>query len=200
MLMGFSAVLPWARFVGPSLSLGRATTQVGYDYTPGVNAPDGDATRPLIIGFAIALGVLALALIATRVRGLGVLWRLLALLVLALPAWGVWEFWAIAIAQPDRFLADDPTTAGQIFGAGFRLAELIGAVHVDAGAGLWAISAACVLGLLALVIPAGKSVVGPVNGVVGPPYGAGYAPGYPPQAYPPHYPPTAPGQNYPPRI
>ena len=182
MLMGFSAVLPWAQFTGPSLSLGHATTQIGYDYTPGVNAPTGDTTRAVIIGFAIALAILALALIATRVRGLGVLWRLLALPILALAAWGVWEFWATAIAQPDRFLADSPDVADQIFGAGFRLAELIGVVHVDAGAGLWIVSAACVLGLLALVIPAGRSVVGPANSAVGPPYGASYAPGFPPQA------------------
>lgn len=192
-LIASSAFLPWAHFQGPAIDLRAVTASVSYDMTPGVNAPDDDITRPVILTFSAVIGVLALALIATRVRGLGVLWRLIALVAVAGPIVASWFVWTNWIADPAGYIGQNTSMAGQLGAAGLNLAQALGLISVTAGAGLWAMSIGAGLGFVAIWIPAARSQT--YVPLPGQPYpGAGFAHGYyPPQhdagSFPPGYPP-----------
>ncbi len=192
-LIASSAFLPWAHFEGPTIDLRAVTASVSYDMTPGVNAPDNDVTRPAILIFGAVVGALALALVATRVRGLGVLWRLIALVVIAGPIIASWFVWTNVIADPAGYIGQDTSISGQLGAVGFNLAQALGLIRVAAGTGLWAMSIGAGLGFVAIWIPAVRSQT--LVLLPGQPYpGAGFANGYyPPQPdagpYSPSYPP-----------
>jgi hypothetical protein len=81
-LIGFGATQPWATGAatiawGPLSGL-TPNGKLGFDL---LLAPDGlyGDVKPLILGATIFMAIVALLLIATRVRGLGMLWRILTL-------------------------------------------------------------------------------------------------------------------------
>jgi hypothetical protein len=157
MLIGASAVLPWIHFHGPTVNAEAVSLSTGYDYTPGVDADDGDVTRAVIVGFAIALAVCALLLIVTRLRGWGIVWRILGLLVLTGPAIMTWYVWSTVLSDPAGFLAQSESVSDQLLRAGLTLGQSVGLVSAGPGSGLWAFSVGVCLGVIAIVIPAIRS-------------------------------------------
>jgi hypothetical protein len=158
-VIGFATMQPWAHVSGPAFTVGLGDAKspnIGFNMMP--NADMGqDYTQPFLVGAAVALAVLGLALIATRVRGLGVVWRILAVLALALPALAAYVLWTY-VNDPAGTVSESSDDVGtQLSALGLSLAQGIGLVKIEPGPGLWLLTAGTILALLAIVIPARRS-------------------------------------------
>jgi hypothetical protein len=147
------ATVPLGRYAGVGV-----TRSLGFDHfvTPG--GAGGDVT-PLLMGGAAALAVLALLLFATRIPGLGVLWRLVALVTAGLLGLTAAAGWGV-INDPVSVLADPESSAGTILGLGLSIAEFFKAASVGPGLGLWLLTVGAVVAAIGALIPAarGRSV------------------------------------------
>ncbi|WP_139228914.1 DUF2510 domain-containing protein [Blastococcus tunisiensis] len=148
-------------------------------------APGGQYgnVEPLILGCAAALAVLALLLFVTRVPGLGVLWRVLALAALVLLGLTAVTAWSV-VNDPASVVADPDTLAGQGFETGVALLEALGFAVVEPGVGLWLLTAGSAIAGIGVLVPATRSrTVAALPHAVSmpPPPGAG---GLPPGWYP----------------
>lgn len=152
LLVAFGVTQPWIS-VGTGLlqRLGlRPGAPVGFD-VPNADGRDTDL-RPYLLGGAVLFVVCAVALIATRVRGLGVVWRLLVLVgvvFLGLLAGEMWNF----IGNPR---------------VSFTAVQDIGAASLRPGLGLWLLTAGLVLAVVGALVPATKGTV-PASGTGYPP-------------------------------
>jgi hypothetical protein len=130
-----------------------------------------------------------LILLATRVRGLGILWRILAAIPLLIM--GAYAgYWWYFLSDPQKFLtADGNDNVGDQILQGIATAlQNVGVYSFSAGAGLILLTAAVIVGILAIFLPSRKSqryIPASGAGPVGfDPTGANPQQ-YPPQQYPP---------------
>jgi hypothetical protein len=152
--LGATAPLGQNAGLGGHLSL-------GFDH---FRTPSGDSgnLKPLLIGGAVALAVLALLLFATRIPGLGLLWRLVALMIAGLLGLTAAAGWGV-INDPASVIADPESSAGPIIGLGLSIAEFFGAASVEPGLGLWLLTVGAGVAAIGALIPAtrGRNVVTP---------------------------------------
>jgi hypothetical protein len=154
-VIAFSATQPWAkgslalwgRLVGMSVN-----GSLGYDVLIFPGGQYGNV-KPLLLGCGAALAVLALLLFITRVRGLGVLWRFLALATLVLLGFTASMAWTV-VKDPASVVADPESSLGQVLGAAVSLAEAFQAASVQPGSGLWLLTVGIGLSGIGALIPA----------------------------------------------
>jgi hypothetical protein len=109
----------------------------------------------ILAGGVAAVGVL---LLATRIPGLGVLWRLAALGLAVIPGLIFYYTWQAANASPLDALQDpSASVADKVEGAILGGAEAMGVVHVGPATGLYLGIAGLVCVVLGCFIPAGRS-------------------------------------------
>lgn len=175
-LMGFAATQPWANgtvTVPAGWFAGMMPgTNPGFDWllTPGGGYGD---VRPLMIGASAVAALAAIFLSATRMRGLGVLWRLLALpAVVGMSALAV-STWSV-VNNPASVLADPGSPLGRLLEGGVSGLDAIGLLGIRPGMGLWLLTVGCGIAAIGLLIPALRhSTYIPDAG--GPPVGVGPA-------------------------
>jgi len=131
---------------------------LGFDHFVMPGGDGGDVT-PLLIGSAAALAVSALLLFATRIPGLGVLWRFVALATAGLLGLTAAAGWGV-VDDPLPVVADPESPAGTILGLGLSAAKFFKAVSVGPGLGLWLLTVGAAVAAIGALIPAarGRSV------------------------------------------
>jgi hypothetical protein len=109
--------------------------------------------RPFLLGGAVGLAVLALLLLVTRVRGLGVVWRVMALVVVA----GVGLISVIAwttIENPASVVTDPESPFGRSLESGTKLAQNLGLLEIKPALGLWLLTVGTGIAGIGLLVPA----------------------------------------------
>jgi hypothetical protein len=163
LVVGAGSALPCARIASPGFVASSGTTmsaELGFGDLSNSHQSGADATKALLIGAALLIGILGLALILTRVRGLGVLWRILALVALVLPASVTVVLWNYLNSSPADVLSD-PTAnmEDKLQGLGLSRADDLGILTIKPATGLWLLSAGTLLTFIALWIPATRPTV-----------------------------------------
>jgi hypothetical protein len=171
-----AATVPWGRFAGVA-----AHGSPGFDFLLMPGGHYGDV-RPLLLGGAAALAVLALLLFVTRVPGLGVLWRLIALVTAALLGFAAVSAWTV-VNDPSTVVATTTDSSfGQALGIGVSLAKSFGLLELQPGIGLWLLTIGTGLAAIAALIPAGRgwsmATPGPAPRAFQPPGGATLSAGW----------------------
>lgn len=150
LLILLSSFLPVIDFTTASVNLPGVTVAPKTSYNP-----DPIGLWLWTGGFTFAFGVI---LLATRIRGLGILWRILAaipVLIMGAYAAFVWYF----LSNPQASLAPDGDTsagAGIIQGLATG-AQDAGLYSFSAGVGLVILTVAVIVGILSIFLPSGKS-------------------------------------------
>lgn len=196
-LIAFGSTQSWA---GVSV----LTDKVDLDWDKTVTS-DGSVSNfePFLLTVSIAVAVCALLLMVTRVRGLGVVWRLISLAFLASFTFVLVLTWQ-TVNDP-ALLSKHLPGGGVVQGLGGLITNFFkttGALSVEPGKGLWLATIGCGLAAVGSLIPAFRSredldtatagATPTYNGYAGPqfhtpPYGppAGYGqPGFQQTAYP----------------
>lgn len=156
-LLVFGAFLPLLTFELPEIGLNVGVTELAFQYQQELVPAE---LHILLMPLGLVLGILALFLTATRVRGLGTLWRLGSFICFALAAVLTLYCWNIVAGNPFG-LGDSPEVSGggasDQFGAFFQsVFQNSGIITINPGTGLYAISLGTVLTLFGCCIPAIK--------------------------------------------
>ncbi len=177
-LIAFSGTRPWAQG-GIGVVWGRfaglgVNGDLGFDHLLAPGPSEGDV-RPALFGCAAVMAAAALLLFMTRVRGVGLLWRLIALVAVVAPVGIAVVAWQV-VDDPASLVADGEGFWGQAAGFSAQLAESLSVAQASPGVGLWLLTAGCAVSVIAVLIPASRSVestepaIGP-RAVSGPPAG-----------------------------
>jgi hypothetical protein len=152
-LIGFGATQPLADFTGPPIGI-NLLREINLTVTPSGGYGLDPSTLSLFLTGAAALAVLGLLLLVTRVRFLGLVWRLGGLIVLAVPALLSYSNWMF-ITDPTATLKQ--RAHGDLLGQGIAiLAEQTRGIAWDVapGTGLYLLSGGVICGVLASLVPA----------------------------------------------
>ena|SRR5664280_359976 len=156
-LVFLASAKPWIAVTGFPVSITfKSIVQVGLDpnYSQGADV----SLRQLMQILAAGVGVAGILLLATRIPGLGVLWRLAALGLAVIPGLIFYYVWQAANASPLEALQDPSASlADKIRGVVVGVPERIGIVHVGPATGLYAGIAGLVCVVLGCFVPAGRS-------------------------------------------
>ena len=152
-LIAFAVTQPQANFTGPPIAISGLKV-VNLTVTPSSGYKLDEQTLVLCLSFAVTLGVLGLLLLVTRVRFLGLIWRLGALAAITLPALLAISYWTF-ISDPTSGLKEGTDTSF----AGQGLAMLADGTRglawdITPGIGLYLFTAGVVCAVLASLVPA----------------------------------------------
>ena len=152
-LIGLGLLLPLGKFSGPAID-GGVLKAIDFSLTPSHEYALDESSAGIMLAVAITLAILGLLLLITRIRYLGLLWRILGLAAIALPAIFVLSQWSFI---------NDPTASMKAQSGDDVAAKAIAALadgtrgtgwDLTAGLGLWLLSAGVVCAILAALIPA----------------------------------------------
>lgn len=136
----------------PGAGIDLKGLHIGLDPSTSTGVEDGIRTALVVI--AIILGVCGLLLLMTKIRFLGLLWRLLAYCALAVAgflAYVLWDF----IRDPVKALtSQNPSLLDQIGSTLGQVSLGLGITKVEAGPGLYFLSLGTALGAILLLVPA----------------------------------------------
>lgn len=151
--IGASTLGAWAKVSGPDIALGNG--KIGFNAIPNMSASsDSDATTILLVTAGV-IAVSGLLLIATRVRALGLLWRLIALAGLVLPAILAVALWRDVTGDPAQVLSDpNASFVSRLGGLLTSGLENLGLVSLTPGSGLWLLTGGGIAVLIGIVVPA----------------------------------------------
>lgn len=139
-LIAFGAVLPWIEVRSGALGIGAGPVELQAAYRSAIDV--GEAPS-IVQGLGVFTGLVALGLIATRIRGLGVMLRVGALAGLVFPAFIVAAAWTAVLKPPDNKMQS--------------LLQASGLLTTEAGQGLYVLSIGSALVLVGSFIPAIRS-------------------------------------------
>ncbi|HEY0166736.1 MAG TPA: hypothetical protein VGB75_06805 [Jatrophihabitans sp.] len=155
-LMAFGSTLPWGRFeVGgtnkETLPYG-GSHEFGFDQTI---TSDGSLSDfgPTILVISGVVALCALALFATRIRGLGALWRVISLVSLVPVALVVGSLWSVFDDDPGTEMEGTDSALVRAFGLAMRT----NAVSSSIEPGLFLITIGCGVAVVGSLIPAFRS-------------------------------------------
>ena len=131
---------------------------LGLGLDPSAASGLDEASQAILLGASVAVAVIGLLLLVTRVRYLGLLLRLIALLFLAVPATLTVLWWRFVSDPVAAMQSQEPSIPEQVAGAAGDILNALGLVRVTAGDGLYLISAGTATGILACLVPAFRSV------------------------------------------
>lgn len=152
--IAIAAQQPWVAITGPTFGLSlKDVVDVGI-VPRGTDLGDTEE-RQLLLVAGSAIAVCGGLLMLTRVRVLGPILRVFSLLLVTLPALlaiAVWE----AVGETSTEVFNDPDSSlWDQARAGMRdLLEGLGVIRIEPAAGLYVLSAACVLVVVGCLIPA----------------------------------------------
>jgi len=137
LVISFGAFRPLVRV--QTAGVGLDAGAIDFNVVPRMSIGAGDMQGALLV-LAALIGLCALLLIATRVRGFGILWRLFGLVGLLVPTAVTYYLWTVV--QGDS--------------ANSSLVQKVGLVTVAPGEGLYALTAGVGIALIGLCIPASR--------------------------------------------
>jgi hypothetical protein len=152
LMLALTSRLSWAQLTIPALNVRERALYL--DAVPGIDL-GGDTVdfRGWLLGAALAVGVLGLLLVGTRVRGLGFVWRICVLLVLVFPANLVLSLWRVAV-EPTGVSSASPAFWKAIhIDQAAALADL-GELEIDGTSGLILMVLGTVCSFLGCCVPA----------------------------------------------
>lgn len=157
LVMAAGSTLPWGEFsfgglLDQSSSPYGGRHVFGFDQTIMPTASVSDF-RPAILIISGVVALCALALFATRVRGLGALWRVIALGSLVPVAMVVVSLWSVFDNDPGTEMAATDSAPVRAFGV--ALGPYAG--NSSIGPGLFALTIGCGVTMLGALIPAFRS-------------------------------------------
>lgn len=121
---------------------------------PEVSESLDTSTVMILFSAAALLALMGLLLLITRVRYLGLVWRAIAVVGISLPVFYAVAWWQFVSDPTARLLGKDPNVGEKIVSGALTLASDLGLYKVSAGQGLVLITAGCIVGVLAVLIPA----------------------------------------------
>jgi hypothetical protein len=142
----------FVRIDGPGFTEGLAS-KLGLGDRTGVDYLLSQDRRVVLHVAALGLVVVGLLLLVTRLRFLGLLWRLGGLCCVGLTgvfAYAGWRF----VSDPASGIKDNGSAGSALFRGGVDLAHGLGLVHVKPGPGLCLVAAASIVALLGVLTPA----------------------------------------------
>jgi hypothetical protein len=141
--------IPWGPFseLAPNKAL-------GFDTLLAPGGQHGDV-RPLLLGGAAVVALCALLLFATRVPGVGVFWRLLALAAVAGTGIVAAVAWTV-VSDPTSVVAEDQSRLGDVMRTAESIATSSGLLEVGPGRGLWLLTIGCAVVGIGAFVPAGR--------------------------------------------
>jgi hypothetical protein len=159
LIIGFASTQPWAKgalnIPGGPLAEVTPNGSLGFDV---LLLPDGagygDFT-PVLLGAAIFLGLLAIALTVTHVPGLGIVWRLLAAVTIV----GLGALCAMAwmvVTDPVSAVRDDTSPVDEVLGGLAEAGRSLGLIDIAPGLGLWFLTAGVGIAAVSTFVPAGR--------------------------------------------
>lgn len=115
-----------------------------------------DQSGILLLALCGVAALMGLLLLVTRVRYLGVMWRVIAIAAFLLPAWCTFVWWRW-IRDPMGFFtsADMPEPAKWAS----RLPETLGVLKITPELGIYLLSVGLLIGLISTLVPAIRSSV-----------------------------------------
>ena len=140
---------------GPEFGLG-VTKRLGLTLQPHGGYGQSEEIRLILWGACGGLVVLALLLLATRVRFLGIVWRAGGVVVAAVPTFYVYAAWAFVSDPMGAIGNEDTGTLARLARAGADATRTLGLWDVTPGPGLYLLTAGILVFLIALLIPSGK--------------------------------------------
>jgi hypothetical protein len=153
LLIGLSSLQDLVVLQAPAARI-QALGVLEVDLQPdGAVEPD-EEIQPIVLVCAAGLFLSGLLLLITRVRYLGVMWRLVALGSLLLPIVLAVTYWMF-VDDPKRALVsqDDPALQEMIRTGALALNDALGG-GFEPRAGLYVLTAGCMLALISVFIPA----------------------------------------------
>lgn len=156
-LIALGAYQPVISVRGPEWSL-ELTKGLGIGLDPSASGGLDETSQALLVSFAAATAIMGLLLLVTRVRYLGLFWRMLALAFLAVPAVLSFYWWRFVSDPVAALQPADPTVADKLLGSAESLVTGLGLVRVTAGQGLYLLAGGTLLGILSCLVPALRSI------------------------------------------
>lgn len=157
LLFGFGALRPWAQVQTGVLDIKAGSLNLSV--VPNMSAAKGQL-QSVVLALAGLVGLCGLLLIATRARGLGVLWRLVGLAGLVPAGALAYYLWTVALSDnPSAVLNDaqagitDKLTA--VLGS---LLRRTGLIKLTPGQGLYLMTIGVALAFVGLCLPASRSM------------------------------------------
>lgn len=156
-LLVFGTFLPLLMFKSSKIGLNIGSTDLAFQYQQELIPVE---LHILLMPLGLVLGILAIFLMATRVRGLGTLWRIGSLICFSLAAVFTLYCWNIVAGNPlgvgTSPEASDGSASDKFVAISQAVLQNFGIVTINAGAGLYVISLGTVLALIGCCIPASK--------------------------------------------
>ena len=156
-LVFLASTKPWIVVTGFPISVTfKSIVQAGVD--PNFSQGADGNLRQLMQILAGGVGVAGILLLATRIPGLGVLWRLAALGLAVIPGLIFYHVWQAANASPLEALQDPSASVVDKFkGLFLGGMEAVGLIHVGPATGLYLGIAGLVCVVLGCFVPARHS-------------------------------------------
>lgn len=144
---------PWIDVSGPPLTA-NISSALGLSLNPQAHGGVDEQTKVLVLTSAFFVTVAAILLIVTRIRVLGVFWRLGALVSLALPTLLAFIYWRFVADPVGMTQPANPSLSDKLASGIATAATSLGLVKISAGSGLYLVGAGCLLGFVACLVPA----------------------------------------------
>lgn len=112
--------------------------------------------RPAILIVCVVVGLCALALFVTRVRGLGLLWRVISLGAMVIVGVIVVDLWSV-VNDPGGVMQNSDSRGAQTLGTIFKIGQTFNALKAGPGPGLWMLTVGAGLAVVGALIPAFRS-------------------------------------------
>jgi hypothetical protein len=140
------------RIDGPAFTAGSAK-KLGLEIKTGLDYGMDPEIQLTLYAAALGFVVMGLLLLITRVRYLGLLWRVGALCSLGITGAVVVAAWMF-VSDPASAISDADADTQRLFRGGLSVAKGLGLLDVSAAGALYLLTAASIVALLGVLTPA----------------------------------------------
>jgi hypothetical protein len=155
-LLALAPRFSWAPVSIPPLGIDDRPLKL--DAVPGLDFGGGDSANlpAWTLATAAVIGVLGLLLAATRIPGLGPVWRVAVLLILTVPGSTAFYLWSLHKDPLTGFSKASPGFWGQLKAGGTIGYDELGSIVVGSGPALYLLAAGTLCAFIGCCIPAGR--------------------------------------------